>query len=129
MTASDLAAVVAAVTSLAVVAVLTVVVVRLARTVAAVAAALEEVRDQALPALHDATEAILRAGEETERVADILDAAEAVSSRVDGASRAAYVALSKPVIKTAAAATGAQRAARKLRGRDEPPPRRRSSGH
>ena len=42
----------------------------------------------------------------------------------DGASRAAYVALSKPVIKTAAAATGAQRAARKLRGREPQPARR-----
>ncbi|HYI60847.1 MAG TPA: hypothetical protein VEW93_03470 [Acidimicrobiales bacterium] len=125
MSAADLAAVIGTVTALAVVAVLTVVVTRLARTVRDVAAALDEVRGEALPALREATEAVRRAGEETARVNEILDAAEAVSSRVDGASRAAYVALSKPVIKTAAAATGAQRAARKLRGRDEPPPRSR----
>ena len=118
MSAVDLAAVVAAVTSLAVVVVLTVVVLRLARTVADVAAVLDEVRSDALPALWEATDAVRRAGEETQRVGEILDAAEAVSSRVDGASKAAYVALSRPVIKTAAAATGAQRAARKLRGRE-----------
>ena len=101
-------------------------VVRLTRTLAEVTAVLEQVRAEALPALHEATEVVRRAGEETERVGSILDAAEAVSTRVDGASRAAYVALSKPVIKTAAAATGAQRAARKLRGREpQPAPRTR----
>lgn len=117
MSATDLAAVIAAVASLATVAVLAVVVTRLARTVAEVAATLEAVRDEALPALHEAAEVVRAAGDEAERVTEILDAAEAVSARVDGASRAAYVALSKPVIKTAAAATGAQRAARRLRGR------------
>lgn len=117
MTAADLAAVVAGVASLAVVVTLTVVVLRLARTVGQVADALEVVRAEALPALREATEVVRRAGEETERVRGIIDAAEAVSTRVDGASKAAYVALSKPVIKTAAAAAGAQRAARALRGR------------
>ena len=117
MTAADLAAVVACVTALGVVAALTVLVVRLSRTLAEVAAAVTDIREQALPALEEATAAVRTAGAETERVGQIIDAAEAVSSRVDGASRAAYVALSRPVIKTAAAATGAQRAARKLRGR------------
>lgn len=118
MTALDLAAVIAAVASLAVVVALTLVVVRLARTTAELAATLSQVRDEVLPALRDATEAVRRAEGETQRVGEILDAAEALSDRVDGASRVAYVALSKPVIKTAAAASGAQRAARKLRGRD-----------
>jgi uncharacterized protein YoxC len=118
VTAADLASIVAAVTCLAVVAVLTVVVTRLSRTLAEVAAAVEDIRGEALPALREATDAVRRAGEETERVGQIIDAAEAVSTRVDGASKAAYVALSRPVIKTAAAATGAQRAARRLRGRE-----------
>ncbi len=118
MTAADLASVLAAVTCLAVVAALAVLVARLARTVAEVAAAVEEIRAEAIPALHEATDAVRRAGEETERVSQIIDAAEAVSTRLGGASKAAYVALSRPVIKTAAAATGAQRAARRLRGRE-----------
>lgn len=118
MSAADLAAVVACITALAVVAVLTALVLRLTRTLAEVAAAVADIRDEALPALAEATAAVRAAGAETERVGQIIDAAEAVSSRVDGASKAAYVALSRPVIKTAAAATGAQRAARKLRGRE-----------
>lgn len=118
MTATDLASVLAAVTCLAVVAALVLMVARLSRAVADIAATVEEVRAEALPALREATDTVRRAGEETERVSQILDAAEAVSTRVDGASKAAYVALSRPVIKTAAAATGAQRAARRLRGRE-----------
>lgn len=118
MSALDLAAVVAAVASLAVVGVLALVVVRLARTTQELAEALAEVRDEALPALREATATVRQAGDEVERVSEILDAAEALSHRVDGASKAAYVALSRPVIKTAAAASGAQRAARRLRGRD-----------
>ena len=118
MTTTDLAAVVACVTCLAVVAVLTVLVVRLTRALGEVTAAVEEVRSEALPALRAATEAVQRAGAEAQRVGEIIDAAEAVSSRVDGASKVAYVALSRPVIKTAAAASGAQRAARRLRGRE-----------
>jgi len=118
VSAIDLAAVIAAVASLAVVAVLTVLVTHLTRVLRDVSVALEELRAETIPALDEALAAVRRAGEEAERVTEILDAAEAVSSRVDGASKAAYVALSRPVIKTAAAATGAQRAARKLRGRE-----------
>ena len=118
MSAVDLAAIIAAVAALAVVAALTLVVVRLTRTTTELAEALAEVRDEALPALREATAVVRHAGEEAERVTEILDAAEALSQRMDGASKAAYVALSRPVIKTAAAASGAQRAARKLRGRE-----------
>jgi hypothetical protein len=117
VSAADLAAVVASVTCLAVVATLTVMLVRLSRLVEELSSALRDVRRETLTALADATDAVRHAGEEADRVSEILDAAEAVSSRVDGASKVAYLALSRPVIKTAAAATGAQRAARKLRGR------------
>jgi hypothetical protein len=118
VSAADLAAVIATVTCLAVIATLTFMLVRLARVVEELAVALSEVRGEALRAVAEATEAAQRASAEATRVNEILDAAEAVSSRVDGASKVAYLALSKPVIKTAAAATGAQRAARKFRGRD-----------
>ncbi len=118
MSAVDLAAVIAGVASLGVVVALTLVVVRLARTTAELAEVITEVRDEALPALREATEVVRQAGGEAQRVTEILDSAEALSQRVDGASKVAYVALSRPVIKTAAAASGAQRAARKLRGRE-----------
>jgi hypothetical protein len=72
-----------------------------------------------LPALADATAAVVEVREQVERVDEILGAAESISSRIDGASRVAYLALSKPVIKTAAVATGTRRAARRLRSAEE----------
>jgi len=115
MSAMDLAAVVASVLSLAAVAVLTVAVVSLARTLRDLRVLVEDIQTQALPALAEATAAVVDARHEVDRVDSILDAAEAVSSRIDGASRVAYLALSKPVIKTAAVASGTRRAAKRLR--------------
>ncbi len=48
----------------------------------------------------------------------VLGAAEAISSAVSGSGAIARAALSTPVIKTAALATGTQRAWRRLRRRD-----------
>ena len=118
MTAGDLAAVIVSVLSLAAVALLTFVAVALLRTVRDLRSVVEEVRAEALPALRSATAALSGATDEVARVEEILDAAEAVSSRIDGASRVAYLALSKPVIKTAAVASGTRRAARRLRSGD-----------
>ena len=115
MSAMDLAAVDAAAVSLVAVAVLTVAVVSLARTLRELRVLVQDIQDQALPALAEATAAVVDARTEVDRVDSILDAAEAVSSRIDGASRVAYLALSKPVIKTAAVASGTRRAAKRLR--------------
>jgi hypothetical protein len=119
MSAMDLAAVVAAVLSLGAVAVLTVAVISLSRTLRELRGLIEDVQAQALPALAEATAAIVEARLEVDRVDGILDAAEAVSSRIDGASRVAYLALSKPVIKTAAVASGTRRAAKRLRSSED----------
>lgn len=115
MSGGDLAAVTVSVLALVAVAVLTWVTLLLLSALRDVRNAVEQVRAEALPALQAATAALAEATAEVERVGEILDAAEAISSRMDGASRAAYVALSKPVIKTAAVATGTRRAARRLR--------------
>lgn len=119
MSAGDLAAVIVSVMSLAAVSVLTYAAVTLLRSVADIRAMVDEVRTEALPALRTATAGVDEARTEMERVEEILDAAEAVSSRIDGASRVAYLALSKPVIKTAAVASGTRRAARRLRSSGE----------
>jgi hypothetical protein len=47
----------------------------------------------------------------------VLGSAEAISQAVEGSGRVARVALSTPVIKTVAIATGSRRAASRLRGR------------
>ena len=115
MSAGDLAAVVVSVMSLAAVGVLTYAAIALLRTTRELGALIAEVRSEALPALRAATAGVEGARDEMERVDEIINAAEAVSSRIDGASRVAYLALSKPVIRTAAVASGTRRAARRLR--------------
>jgi hypothetical protein len=115
MSAMDLAAVVAATLSLVAVVVLTLAMVSMAKTLRELRTLIGDIQTEALPALADATAAVVEARGEIERVDGILDAAESISSRIDGASRVAYLALSKPVIKTAAVATGTRRAARRLR--------------
>lgn len=56
----------------------------------------------------------------------VLGSAEAISGAVEGSARATRVALSTPVIKIAAFASGTSRAAKRLRGaRDDNEPRSR----
>ena len=54
----------------------------------------------------------------------VLGSAEAISSRVEGASRVTRMALSTPVIKTVALATGTGKAARRLREEEPMMPKR-----
>lgn len=58
------------------------------------------------------------ARDDLDRFDRVLGSAEAISSAVSGSGAVARVALSTPVIKTAALATGTQRAWRRLRRRD-----------
>jgi hypothetical protein len=65
--------------------------------------------------------AMLEARDDLRRFDRVLGSAEAVSSvvRASGAGRVTRVALSSPVIKTAALATGTGRAVRRLRGKEQ----------
>ena len=58
------------------------------------------------------------ARDDLDRFDRVLGSAEAISSAVSGSGAVARAALSTPVIKTAALATGTQRAWRRLRRRD-----------
>ena len=89
-----------------------------------VVAALKAVRTElsAIPqALDDLHDAITRSIEQVERVDRLVGTAEAISARIDSASRVTQAALSAPVIKVASFATGTKAAARRLRrvGPDE----------
>lgn len=55
----------------------------------------------------------------------VLGSAEAISGAVEGSARATRVALSTPVIKLAAFASGTSRAARRLRDSSDPRPEKR----
>jgi hypothetical protein len=65
----------------------------------------------------DARDAVAQAQRDLERFDRVLGSAEAISGAVTGSGRVARAALSTPVIKTAAIATGTSRAVRLLRGR------------
>lgn len=115
LTASDLAAVV--VTVLVVFgAILALVVAQsVLRTIRAIRTVLDDFVSEATPLLEELRETVGQTGQELERANALLDTAESISTSVDNASRVAYLALSNPVIKSMAFASGAGRAARKLR--------------
>jgi uncharacterized protein YoxC len=69
-------------------------------------------------ALDDTRDTVEEARDDLERFDRVLGSAEAISANVEGASRVARLALSAPVIKGAALATGTRRTFGRLRRRD-----------
>ena len=65
-----------------------------------------------------ASAVVAEAREDLDRFDRVLGSAEAISDAVSGSGRVARAALSTPVIKTAAFATGTTRAVRKLHGKE-----------
>lgn len=137
MTAGDLAAVIVSIVSIVTVVGLVLVVQSMLRSVRTLTATVEELRQQALPVVDELQQSVRRANDELDRVDDLIGSAEAITTTVEGASRLAYLTVSKPVIKTMALAAGTQRAARRLRTADAeaaaepapPPPGASASRH
>ena len=90
---------------------------RVLRSVQALNAATELFLAEAVPAVQELREAAGRASSEVDRIDDLLEVAGAIGDRVDSATEATYRALTSPVIKSVALASGTRRAARRLRGR------------
>jgi hypothetical protein len=78
-------------------------------------AAAATLHDEALPAVVAARRTLDAAGHDVERMDGLLDAAEALSHTVEGASKLAYDTFSTPVIKAMALASGTGKAAKRLR--------------
>jgi hypothetical protein len=80
---------------------------------------LDDVRErfeaEAAAALEELHLTVLRAGHQVDEVEALVDVANAIGERVDTATGATYRALTSPVIKTVALASGTRRAARRLR--------------
>jgi hypothetical protein len=125
VTAGDLAAVLVSVVMVAVVAVMAVAVTALLRSLRELRAALDQLRADAVPLMGELRDTVTAAGVEVERVDDLLESAEAISARVDGASRLGYLAFRAPVIRVMAFGRGIGRASRRLTGRDATPARAR----
>lgn len=126
MTAGDLAVVLAAVLCSIGFAALIVVLLRVLDTMRSLRAEVSALRQETGPLLvelrastDDARVAMVEARDDLQRFDRVLGSAEAISGAVAGGGRVARAALSTPVIKTAALATGTTRAVRRLRRKEK----------
>jgi hypothetical protein len=125
MTAGELAVVLAAVLCSIGFAALIVVLMRVLDTMKSLRAEVVSLRQETGPLLaelrastDEAKETMAEARDDLERFDRVLGSAEAISGAVAGSGRVARVALSTPMIKTAAIATGTTRAVRRLRRKE-----------
>ena len=125
MTAGELAVVLAAVLCSIGFAALVVVLLRVLDTMRSLRAEVVSLRHETGPLLaelrtstDEAKSTMAEARHDLERFDRVLGSAEAISGAVAGGSRVARAALSAPVIKTAALATGTTRAVRRLRRKE-----------
>ncbi|MFN8037909.1 MAG: DUF948 domain-containing protein [Acidimicrobiales bacterium] len=116
MSAGDLAAVVVVLVAVAAIVVLALATASLVRTLRELRGTVDELRAQALPLLTDLRATVVDAGAEVERVDALLDAAEAISARVDSASRLGYLAFRAPLIRFVAFWRGVGRGLGRLVG-------------
>jgi hypothetical protein len=121
MSADNVAALVTAIVAGITSVVLVAVVVVLGRRLRDLGRAVDELRRETVPLVHDARVVVDQAATEMVRVGDVLDSAEAVSATVDSASRLAYRALANPVVKALAYSTGLGSALRRFFGRHPAP--------
>ncbi len=122
MSAGDLVLVVAAVLCTLGFAALVVVLLRVLDTLKTLRGEVSSLRAETGPLLVemrrttlDAQRTMADARDDLERFDRVIGSAEAISDAVSGGGRVARVALSTPMIKTAALATGTTRAVRRLR--------------
>jgi hypothetical protein len=125
MTAGELAVVLAAVLCCIGFAALIVVLLRVLDSMKSLRAEVVSLREETGPLLaelrastDEAKTTMAEARDDLERFDRVLGSAEAISGAVAGSGRVARVALSTPIIKTAAIATGTTRAVRRLRGKE-----------
>lgn len=116
MDALDLLTVLSGVLALGLSAAAAVLCARLARSARALEAAVRQFEDEAVPAVQELRAAAGRATGQVDRIDDLVQVATAIGDRVDTATEATYRALTSPVIKGVAIASGTRRAAQRLRG-------------
>lgn len=118
MRTADLLTVLVAVVALGLAVTCAVLAVRLLLAVRALRAATDAIEHEAVPAVVELRAAVRQAGREVDRLDDLVEVATAIGTKVDTATDATYRALTSPVIKGVAIASGTRRAARRLRRAD-----------
>lgn len=91
---------------------------RLLRAARQLEAATQAFEQAATPAVEELRAATEFAVGEVDRIDALVEVAGSIGERVDTATEATYRALTSPVIKGVALASGTRRAARRLRGRE-----------
>ncbi|HZJ27842.1 MAG TPA: hypothetical protein VFF40_12660 [Acidimicrobiia bacterium] len=76
---------------------------------------IDDLRSESVAALDEMRELTHEAAGEVDRVGAVLDAADIVGQRLDGASKLAARTVSSPVVKALALGTGTRRAVRRMR--------------
>ena len=115
MSASDLAVVVITLLSVLSVLALLVMLQFVWRTLRALRTMLTELHEQTTPLVAELGAAVSEANQDLARVDQLIGSAESISATMDATSRLAYKALSAPMIKTVAIASGTSKAAKRLR--------------
>jgi predicted RNA-binding Zn ribbon-like protein len=118
MTAGELALVVAVVLCVIGFSALAVALVRVLHALRELQHTVVALREETRPLLDELRASVEEARDDLARFDRVIGSAEAISAQVEGASRVARVALSAPVIKTVALASGTSRAARRLRRKE-----------
>jgi len=121
MTALDLLTVLCAVAALAAAVCLALLSSHLLRAARRLDAATRTFEEEATPAVQELRAAARRAVGEVDRIDDLLEVAGSIGQRVDSATEVTYRALTSPVIKGVALASGTRRAASRLRRRESAP--------
>ncbi len=118
MTALDLLTVLCGVLAIGAAVVLSLVSARLLRAVGDLDRATAAFEEEAVPAVVELRDAVQGAVAEVDRIDELVQIAGSIGGRVDTATEATYRALTSPVIKGVAIASGTRRAARRLRGQE-----------
>lgn len=121
MRASDVVAIIAAVSVAVLVGALTVVLHSLVGTLRDLRAATTLFIEEAVPLVDEMRDAVRDAGREVDRIERLVTAAGGVTEAVDNAQRLAYRTLASPVVKAMAFGAGISRGARRLREGDVAP--------
>jgi hypothetical protein len=115
MSASDWAAATLGVAVAVLVGGLLVVLALLTATLRSLRRSIDDLRRESLAAVDELRDLAHEAAGEVDRVGALLDAADLVGQRLDGASRLAARTVSSPVVKALAIGTGTRRAVRRMR--------------
>src|SRR4051812_11593162 len=115
ISAGDVAAMIVAVIAAVFVAFVCVALVTLTKTMRALREAIEHLRTETLPVVANLQGTVSQATNELERLDNLLETAQSISTTVDAASRLAYLTFSNPIIKLLAFGAGTGRAVRRFR--------------